>query len=147
MSYASMWVLREEEGFSVLPRPADLEIYMKSLLICANGDGRLTTEEREWVLGIGSAMGLPAETVQALETYEAKDDLKALLGGGVQTGKGAPRSLIYNAIRACLADGELHADEWAAIHKAASIMQVPTEVGEELGDIARAQAKLRSRRL
>jgi uncharacterized membrane protein YebE (DUF533 family) len=147
MSYGSMWVLREEEGFSGLPRTSDLEIYMKSLLICANGDGRITEQEREWVLGIASAMGLPDETVEHLKSYEAKDDLNRLLAGGVETGKGAPRSLIYNAIRACMSDGELSEAELATIRRAASIMNVPEDVVGKLKEIVLQQAKLRERRL
>lgn len=147
MSNAAMWVLREEEGFTVLPRPADLEIYMKSLLVCANGDGRITNAEREWVVGIASAMGLPQDKVEHLKTYDAKDDLNTLLGGGIETSKGAPRSLIYNAIRACMADGELADSEWATIHKAASIMNIPNAIVEELNDIVLQQATLRERRL
>jgi uncharacterized membrane protein YebE (DUF533 family) len=147
MSYGSMWVLREEEGFSGLPRTSDLEIYMKSLLICANGDGRITEHEREWVLGIASAMGLPDDTVERLKGYEAKDDLNSLLAGGVETGKGAPRSLIYNAIRACMADGELSEGELATIQTAASIMNVPEAVVGELKELVVQQAKLRERRL
>jgi uncharacterized membrane protein YebE (DUF533 family) len=147
VSYASMWVLHEEEGFTRLPRTSDLEIYMKSLLICANGDGRITEEERNWVLGIASAMGLSDETVERLKTYDAKDDLKSLLAGGVETGEGAPRSLIYNAIRACLSDGELSEDEMATVQQAAAIMDVPEAVVEELKEIVLQQAKLRERRL
>jgi hypothetical protein len=147
MSYGSMWVLREEEGFSGLPRTSDLEIYMKSLLICANGDGRITEPEREWVLGIASAMGLPDDTVERLKGYEAEDDLNSLLAGGVETGKGAPRSLIYNAIRACMSDGELSDGELATIHQAASIMDVPEAVVGELREIVLQQAELRERRL
>ena len=147
MSYGSMWVLREEEGFSELPKPSDLEIYMKSLLICANGDGRITEPERDWVLGIASAMGLPDEIVEQLKDYEAKDELNSLLAGGVETATGAPRSLIYNAIRACMADGELSDAELATIQTAASIMNVPEDVLEELKEIVLQQAKLRERRL
>jgi hypothetical protein len=147
MSYGSMWVLREEEGFSGLPRTSDLEIYMKALLICANGDERITEQEREWVLGIAAAMGLPEETVERLTSYEAKDDLNSLLAGGVETGKGAPRSLIYNAIRACVSDGELSEAELATIEKAASIMNVPAAVVGELQEIVLQQATLRERRL
>ena len=146
MSLASMWVLREEEGFTVQPRPSDLEVYMKALLICANGDGRITNEEREWVLGIASAMGAPDDLVEQLRGYKATDTLDSLLATGVETGH-APRSLIYNAIRACATDGELSKGELDAIDNAASDMQVPKPVLEELKDIVVQEAKLRERRL
>jgi hypothetical protein len=120
---------------------------MKALLICTNGDGRITNAERDWILGIASAMGAPESLVEQLKSYKATESLDGLLASGVETGKFASRSLIYNAIRACSTDGELGEGELDSIDEVASDLNVPKTVVDELKDIVAQEAKLRERRL
>jgi len=50
-----LWLLKEKYAFQEAVGPEDYDSYLKSILICANGDGTLAPEEREWVVGHASA--------------------------------------------------------------------------------------------
>src|SRR5262249_50692487 len=47
----------------VIPPPMDYDSFVKLLLICANGDGRITAPEREWIVGWVDAFGGPASAL------------------------------------------------------------------------------------
>jgi len=43
-------------------------------LVCANGDGQLAPEEREWAIGHSAAFGAPDSWVDELKSYKADED-------------------------------------------------------------------------
>jgi hypothetical protein len=59
----------------------------------------------------------------------------------------AQRSCIWDAIRACGADGELADDELATIRKMAERVGVPGEVVDEFVDIYNQEQALKARRI
>ena len=69
-----LWLFKEKFAFTKVPSLEGYDGYLKSLLICANGDGKLTPKERDWVVGFASAYGTPDSVVEELKTYEATED-------------------------------------------------------------------------
>ena len=73
-----LWLFREKYTFGKLPSLEADNGYSKSILICANGDGTLTPEERDWVVGLASAFGAPDSLVEELKSYKADEDIEQL---------------------------------------------------------------------
>lgn len=144
---AQLWFEKEEWGFnSIVPRSV-MRLYYRALLVCANGDGILTEEERDWIVGRAAANGLPGETVGELQVYWADDDLRQMLTSDLPEGvtdiSSLHRCLIRDAIRACSSDGEYHEEEQAAVHKMAEILEVPDDVVKRLEETVAEITKLR----
>jgi hypothetical protein len=59
----------------------------------------------------------------------------------------AQRCCIWDAIRACGADGELADEELATIHKMAARVGVPPEVVDEFVEIYNPEQALKARRI
>lgn len=124
---------------------ADFNAYMKSLLICAKGDGVLSEPERDWVLGYCAALGGDASLVDELTTYTADDDLEGMISQAsvANVGRGA---MVFDAIRACDADGELAPGEMAAIKQAASALGLPEETVDRLRELYEQERDARNAR-
>jgi uncharacterized membrane protein YebE (DUF533 family) len=122
---AAQWVFKETWGFERVPEPEQMELYAKALIGCANGDGHLAPEERAWVVGFGAALGFPTSFLSELERYEGAEDPAELLGGTeVTSSPGVRLSVIYDAVRACGADGEVSEGERETIFRMASALGV-----------------------
>jgi uncharacterized membrane protein YebE (DUF533 family) len=119
--------------------------YGKALLTAASGDGELTEAERDWILGYVTAAGHGPEVLAQLRTYVGGDDIERLFNRGVQ--QGAQRVCIYDAIRACGADGGISDGERATVSKMADRLGVPADVVDEFVDIYREEQRLKHRRI
>jgi len=106
-SEARRFFLQQFVGFSQMPEGPVQEIYAKALLICATGDGVLHPDERAWVRGYFSSTGAPDSVLALIEDYDGSDDLVGLLQMDERTARMAARSLVFDALRVCAADGEL----------------------------------------
>ncbi|MER7826258.1 hypothetical protein ABTX85_27275 [Streptomyces sp. NPDC096097] len=129
------WLFKHEWGFGAKGSDADFDAYMKSLLICCKGDGTISDEERHWVLGYCAALGGDPALIQELTTYSADDDITEMITGG-EVANASRGALVFDAIRACDADGTLPEAELAAIRKLAELLGVG-----ELVDQAHAMHK------
>jgi len=144
---AQLWLFREHCGFKSIPPPMDTLGFGKLMLSCANGDGRITDSERAWVLGFLDAFGTAESVLETLRTYDGKEDVVAIIAAS-PTVKLSATSALYEAVRACSADGELHQDEIATLQRAAKAMglESPTVV-RELIDLYHDEQHLRAKRL
>jgi len=124
----------------------DYEAFGKVLLTCANGDGRIAPDERAWVIGFLDAYGAPAQLLEALKTYAGTDDLVKLVDSS-PTVKMSATSALYDAVRACMADGELAPGETAALEKTATALGLGAGVVAELVKLYHDEKALRARRL
>ncbi|MET7685889.1 tellurium resistance protein [Streptomyces sp. NPDC005423] len=139
------WIFQDFWGFERAPGATDFSAYAKALLICANGDGVLAPQEREYAVGLIAGMHGPADVVEELKTYAGTEDLKTVLGRG----KGAQQSggcLVYDTIRVCSADGKLAAGELEKIHETADLLGVDRDAVQELIEIHRKERELSERR-
>jgi uncharacterized membrane protein YebE (DUF533 family) len=119
--------------------------YAKALIVCAAGDGVISERERQWVVGYLITVGDSDAVIEEIRAYSGNDSLKDLIGDDpllVLTG----RSIIYDALRACAADGDLADGERDRILEAAAELGVPAETVAELEEIVQQEGVLRKRR-
>ena len=125
------WIFNEEWGFGgVAPEEKACECWGRALLSCANGDGELTPEERNWVLGYSAINGVSPEHIEMLRTYEANEDITQILSEALREGvslNGTERALVYDLIRVCAADGDITAGERDTVYKMAELLGVGRE--------------------
>ncbi len=141
-----LWLLNETLSFKQIPPPMDYEGFGKLLLTCACGDGRITAAERAWVVGYLDAYGAPEAALEALAKYDGRGSVAEIIEGS-PTIKMSATSAIYEAIRACSADGELHPSEVRAIEGAASKLGIAAATVRDLVELHHEEQFLRAKRL
>ncbi|NEO33580.1 MAG: hypothetical protein F6K36_24770 [Symploca sp. SIO3C6] len=118
------WIKTQRYGITkVLPNETAV-IWYKALLLCANGDGKLTPAERDWVIGhaITYHPQMSESQINELRTYDgtsSTDDIDKLIFSDPLAKKGR-YVLIYEAIQASAADDEYSEGEKATIRKMAA---------------------------
>ncbi|MGI8745953.1 MAG: hypothetical protein ACR2NN_25905 [Bryobacteraceae bacterium] len=128
----SRWLFKEFMDFDgSIPQGTDYAVYMKALLICANGDGRLSGQ---------------GELIEELKTFRPEGDYKAIIQSKEKAIKSV-RAFIYDAIQACSADGEYHAKERQMVKKAAVRLGVPEDVVDLLEALFEEAKSNRRKRL
>jgi uncharacterized membrane protein YebE (DUF533 family) len=118
--------------------------YAKALVVCAKGDGEITPDEREWLIGYSVTQGHPQEVVDAIRTYEGGDPIEDLLSASPNM-PAYRRFLVYDALRACASDGDLAAQERQRVVAMAELMGVPADVVDDLEQIVQEHQALRQR--
>jgi uncharacterized membrane protein YebE (DUF533 family) len=141
-----LWLFNETLSFKQVPPPMDYEAFGKLLLTCANGDGRISAAERAWVLGFLDAYGAPAQLLETLKTYAGTDDVAKLVASS-PTVKMSATSALYDAVRACMADGDLAPGERAALEKAASALGIDASTVRDLIELHYEEEHLKNKRL
>jgi signal transduction histidine kinase len=119
-------------------------VHGKTMLLCAGGNRRITSREREWLVGYLTAAGFSDPVLDELVAYDDADsliDLMALPGmPAVAVG------MLYDGIRIAAADGPLTAAELDHLHRAAAVMDVPDALMAELIELVAADNDRRHRR-
>lgn len=141
-----LWLLNETLSFKLIPPPMDYEGFGKLLLTCACGDGRITAAERAWVVGYLDAFGAPESALDVLLEYDGRGDLKQIIDSSA-TIKMSATSAVYEAIRACSADGELHLQEVRSIEQAAAALGVDVATVRDLIELYHEEQFVRAKRL
>jgi uncharacterized tellurite resistance protein B-like protein len=142
-----LWLLREMWGFPAgVPEDERLD-YLKAIMACARAKGHLTQGEKEWVIGYGAACGAHQETVDALEAYEADEDIDDILRRNMPTAESWGRVAVFDAIRAAAADHEYDDGEMKAIRRLAKRIDIAEEVVADLEALHREEAALKRRRI
>jgi len=141
-----LWLFKEKANFGKIPSIEAFTSYMKSVLICANGDGKLAPEERDWVVGQTSAFGAPDSLVEELKSYKADEDIEQVIALTPESNV-SRRFLVYDAIKACSADGEYSDLERATVTKMAAKLGISQDVVKQIEEICIEEAKLREKRL
>lgn len=138
-------MLNELYGFTQVPPAGDYESFIKAVLICAKGDGVLAPEERRWVVGRAAALQNPG--YELTKTYPADEELLAVVGNSATVDKSGRRMIIYVALQACAADGELHPDERARVNQLATSLGLEPETVAQLEQLCAEEARIREQRL
>ncbi len=142
-----MWLFKDKYTFSKLPSTEAYSGYLKSVLICANGDGTLAPEERDWVVGLAAAFGASDSLVAELKSYQADEDIEQVIGVAPPEANESRRFLVYDAIKACSADGQYSDLERATVTKMAAKLGISQDVVKQIEEICIAEAQLRAKRL
>ena len=146
----AVWLLKDhcgatDEAIEFLTDEENLA-HAKSVYVAANGDGRVTDAEKDWMIGYFTAAGASQSTIDALKSYTGGDQFEDFFAmEGVR--QIAQRSWIWDAIRACGADGDLADEELATIHRMAAKVGIPAEVVDEFVDIYRHEQELKRKRI
>lgn len=122
------------------------EIFLKSLLICANGDGQLTENERKWVIGRAATGGAPESLLDELMEYKADEDVNSVIAGTLATNN-SRRAVIYFAVKAASADGDYHGDERDAVRNVAASMGIESAAVEQIEQLCADEERLKAKRI
>jgi tellurite resistance protein len=142
---ARAWLSRETWGIEPMSE-SDLAAVAKAVVLCAQADGQLSPAERDWILGGYAVRAVPAEFIDELRRYPGNEDLAKVLDSS-KVGRAFARGVVYFAIGACGADGEIHALELDAIIKMGSLLDVPEDVVRQLKALYDEEQALRRRRI
>jgi hypothetical protein len=146
-----LWLLKEKYGFQEAVGsgigPEDYDSYLKSILICANGDGTLAPEEREWVIGQASAYSASDSLVEELKFYKADEDIEKVVSRAPLATTSFKRNLVYDTIMACSADGEYSDQERVTVTKMAAKLGISQDIVQQIEKICIEEIKLREKRV
>ena len=143
--FDEVWGVKANVGANL--SDAENLAYGKALLTAAKGDEDITDAERDWIIGYLTAGGHSDETLAVLRSFDGEADFEGLFSEGVMTDPAGRRLCIFDAIRACGADGDLAETEIARIHDMAQLLGVPEDVVGEFVDIYRQEQALKARRI
>ncbi|MFB6894735.1 hypothetical protein ACFCX4_36265 [Kitasatospora sp. NPDC056327] len=142
------WLFRQDWAFSSVPEFGDIRVYAKALLVVARGDGILAPEERDWVLGyIGVLTGGDDELLRELADYKAEDDVVALVESSEVVTRVARRPLVFDALRACDADGAIAPGEIEQIKRMAEALGITGETVDRFKDAYLEEKAVRTARI
>ncbi|MFJ1753951.1 hypothetical protein [Kitasatospora sp. NPDC088134] len=142
------WLFRQDWAFSTLPDFGDIRIYAKALLVAAKGDGVLAPEERDWVLGyMGTLTGGNPDLLRELAAYPADEDVVALVESSEVLARVTRVPLVFDALRACDADGVIAPGELEQIKRLAAALGVPEETVDRLREAHRQEKQAREARI
>ena len=122
------------------------ETFLKSLLVCANGDGRLTPEERTWVLGRAAVAGAPDALLAELEAYPADENINEVVARTLSTDN-SRRAVVYFAIKAASSDDRYVGQEREKIRSVAAAMGISAEVVGQIEQQVKQEARLKQQRI
>lgn len=142
------WYYKELWGWDLekICTGAERPTFLKALLTAANGDGILTSAERNWVIGRAAAAGAPDSLLKELEAYSANEDINQLVAGTLATNK-SKRAVIYFAIKAASADGEYNDAEKAAVRGSATAMGISDDVVQQIEDFHSREEQMKQERI
>jgi uncharacterized tellurite resistance protein B-like protein len=142
-----LWLLREMWGFPAgVPEDERLD-YLRAIMACARGDGVLHPGERDWVIGYGAACGAYQSTVNALERYEADEDVLDILERNMPSAQSWARVALFDAIRAAAADHDYDDDEKRAIRRVAARLGIDDRIVTALEAVYLAEQELKQKRI
>jgi uncharacterized tellurite resistance protein B-like protein len=120
--------------------------FFKALIVCCNADDNLTDAERTWCVGYAAAIGADEHTLSELRSYPGKDHLSVFFDRGLQWST-APRTVIYESIRACASDADYNQPERDKIARIAGLLEIDAEEVAELEQLYNDEQALRARKL
>lgn len=134
------------------PRDRDqLELSWKAAKAIAAGDGTLTEEEREALVGRMTATATPEPVIDAVVRWDPSAATPADLLAHLDL-SAAPRLelglwIVYEGVSIAFADGSLGLGEVDGVYDVAETMGVPPSTVEALIALCREEALLRARRI
>lgn len=141
-----LWLFKEKCGFTQIPSNIAYESYFKAMLVCANGDGTLADEERDWVVGCAYAYDCDPALIEELKVYKADEDIETVISRDPAANE-SRFFLIFDAMQVCCADGEYSDKERAVILKGAKKLNVSEEEFKKIEELYLETVKLREKRI
>ena len=142
---AALWTLNYLFGLSQLPEKTVDELFNQALLLCSSGDGEVSGEELDWLLGFAAAKGADEAELQRLLQMSKSIDTKLLFG--LEIPEKLKKPLIYCAINVSSADGIYHVMEGEMMRKIANRLGISDYIVEQIEDLCKREDELRLRRI
>lgn len=139
------WFFTETWNFKQPPPQEADEFFGKAILMCAKGDGELSQPERDFIVGYFATIGAPESMVEELQSYDGNDDLKSMVAPIPDPG--IFNAIVYFAIKACSADGELSDGERKRIQRLAKQLNIQPDVVDSIYNLYQDELKMRDKRL
>lgn len=146
-AHASLWLFKNYWGFTMLPAVEAYPFFAKALMICAAGDGVLSPEEKDWIMGYMGSLGTPDEVLEELQTFDPTGQDIAAFVAEFPSVYESRRAMVYDALRACYADGELAKGELTAVKSMATTFEVSAKEVDNFIHILEEETALTKRRL
>lgn len=143
---AAQWTFAELWNSVLMMDQSVLLDFFKALIVCCNADDNLTAAERGWCVGYAAAIGADEATLAELASYGGKDEIAVFFDRGLQWAT-APRTVIYESIRACASDADYNEQERDKITRMAGLLGVGPDEVTRLEDLYRQERELRARKL
>ena len=143
---AAAWYYREHFGLVKPPAEVDLRTMAIALATVANGDSKITTEERNWMVGYFAAKGYSPLVVRDAMAASPADLGK--LRDLMQTGslQKSARVLVYDAIRVAAVDG-YGPGEGKAVREVAFALGLDEQAVLDIEALVREEESVRIRRV
>ncbi len=141
----AIWIFNYLFGFSELPDKEVDDLFNEAALLCSGGDGEVSGEELQWLLGFAAAKGADRDALSRLE--EMSSSIDTTLINTMEIPEKLKKALIYCAISASSADGIYHVMEGEMIRKIANKMGVSDYIVEQIEDVCEREDELRLRRI
>lgn len=141
-----LWLIKDKTDIGAFPSAEIFESYIKAVLVCANGDGKLAPEERDWAVSHFAALGAPDSVLDELKSYKADEDIEKIASATPVTNV-SRRFLVYDAIRACSADGSYSDPERATVIRMAAKLGIPEDIVRQIEEVCLEETRLREKRL
>ncbi|WP_088239971.1 TerB family tellurite resistance protein [Calothrix rhizosoleniae] len=125
-----------------LTKPVDFEVavnYGGSLMAIAGADGELAEQEFQWYIDEQrNLLTDPEEYIETLRKFDWKSaNLEELLGKiSYDFPLNFRRTMLYQAIKMCRADGSYHEKEKASVTKAAKMLGIERNIAASLESLA-----------
>ncbi len=142
---ALRFVFRHFYGIKTMPEAGDHEAAMKAVMICAKGDGVLADEEKDWISGVSAMVGNPFYGLA--HTYDAGEPIEDVVAASPWLSQFGGRMIVFEAIRAAAADGELHTKEVEMITRLAGAIGVDASIVPTLVRLHEDETALMKRRI
>jgi hypothetical protein len=141
-----LWSIKDKTDIGAFPAPEIFESYIKAVLVCANGDGKLAPGERDWAVSHFAALGAPDSLLDELKSYKADEDIEKVVSATPVTNV-SRCFLVYDAIRACSADGAYSDPERVTVIRMAAKLGIPEDLVRQIEELCLEEARLRKKRL
>jgi tellurite resistance protein len=141
----AIWIFNYLFGFTELPDKEIDTLFNQAALLCSGGDGEVSGEELQWLLGFAAAKGADKDELSTLEDMSSSIDTAMI--NTMEIPEKLKKSLIYCAINASSADGIYHVMEGEMIRKIANNMGLSDYIVEQIEDLCEREDELRLRRI
>ena len=138
-------------GHQHAPSRSDYEHAWRQVKAIAAADGRLTDDERLYLLGRMCAIGTPTDIVDGVMAYDESAGRGQAAVDGInvpaEMRPGVGAWLVYEALSVAMSDGDLAERELEAVRGAANAMGVAPGTVDGLIEQCREERTVRERRI
>jgi hypothetical protein len=116
----------------------------KAVLLAAGGNGRITRQQRDWIVGYLTAAGDSAEVVESVRIYDDAERLEDIMS--LPKMAFSRRGILYDALRICYVPGTPDPAQVDQVFRAARAIGISPEEVIELQQIVAQERALQHRR-